>query len=308
MRGNIALILCFVAQLSLAQVLTTGKSEALRGAALTLVQSAEDTLSVLARGVLVSELAENRMYACHQLIPGLVKALKTPNSFQYKFPRLENISIQYPQDSTFRIFSWQLKINEGEYRYFGAIQWNQTALKLIPLVDRTSLILDPLSATVPANNWYGVVYYGIRSFKPSDQQEAYLLFGYDGYNQYEHRKVIDILSFKDGQPYFGAPIFKFSKNLIQSRVIYQYGADAAVRVNYDEHEKMIVCDHLMKKPGLLPGQGNVMVPEGSYEGFKLEKGIWKYVEDVFPSGNAENQRAYRTKPKKVELKNPIKNQ
>lgn len=40
-----------------------------------------------------------------------------------------------------------------------------------------------------------------------------------------------------------------------------------------------------------------MVPDGSYEGFKLEKGIWKYVNEVFPSGSGSNQRAFSTKPK-----------
>lgn len=56
------------------------------------IQVYEDTLSVLARGVLTAELTEDRVYACHQMIPILVKALKTTNSFKYSFPRLENVS------------------------------------------------------------------------------------------------------------------------------------------------------------------------------------------------------------------------
>ncbi len=311
MKGYFILFFCIASlsvQVCTAQVKGSVRSKPLNEAALAQIQIAEDTLAVLARGVLVAELAENRMYACHQLIPALVKALKTPNSFHYKFPRLENISIQYPEDSTMRIFSWQLKISEAEYRYFGAIQWNQTDLKLVPLVDRSDQIQEPVNAILTTNNWFGVVYYGMRSFKSTDQKTSYLLFGYDGYTMNERRKIIDILTFKDDIPSFGAPIFKFNKGLTQHRVIYQYGADASIRVNYDEAEKMVVCDHLISLQSVKPGQANVMVPEGSYEGFKYEKGYWKYVEEVFPSNSPENQRAFTTKPAKEVNKKSSKDQ
>lgn len=52
----------------------------------------------------------------------------------------------------------------------------------------------------------------------------------------------------------GAPIFKVDKSQLQTRLIYEFSADAAVRVNYDEAEGMIVCDHLTANQGLLPGQ------------------------------------------------------
>ena len=261
------------------------------------IQVYEDTLSVLARGVLTAELTEDRVYACHQMIPILVKALKTTNSFKYSFPRLENVSMIYPLDSTFRIFSWQLKVNDAEYRYFGAIQWDFKELKLIPLADRSSNLPNPKYQETNADQWYGVVYYGLKSFKMTNQSEGYLLFGYDGFGVTERRKVIDLLYFKKGVPKFGAPVFKVDKGQLQTRLIYEFSADAAVRVNYDEAEGMIVCDHLTANQGLLPGQGKTMVPDGSYEGFKLEKGIWKYVNEVFPSGSGSNQRAFSTKPK-----------
>lgn len=283
-----------------------GQVTMLTGEDLKTIQKCEDTLSTLARGILVSEIAENRMYACHQFIPSLVRALKVNHSFQYKFPRLENISIQYPADSTFRIFSWQLQVNFGEYRYFGAIQFNQALLKLIPLVDRSDLLSDATTLSTPADKWYGVVYYAIKPIVLANKEKAYLLFGYDGFKVNEHRKIIDVLSFKDGQAVFGLPIFKYDKTNYKSRVVYQYGADAAIRVNYDENEAMIVCDHLMANPNTSPENAQIMVPDGSYEGFKLEKGIWKYIAEVFPSGNAANQRAYTTKSTKQEEKKPSK--
>jgi hypothetical protein len=270
----------------------------LTGPDLRLIQNIEDTISVLSRGVMNAEIADERLYACHQMIPTLVRALKTKHSFDYPFPRLENVSISYPADSSFRIFSWQLKISDGEYKYFGAIQWNQPALKLVALADRSDELIDPEQAILKPGNWYGAVYYNILPFKLADQSQAWLLFGYDSYSVTERRKIIDVFRMPQGQPVFGAPVFKIDKNLTKTRLVYQFSADAAIRVNYDEQEKMIICDHLTSQKGQLPGQGMTMVPDGSYEGFKLEKGSWKYIEEVFPSGDARNQRAFRTKPVK----------
>lgn len=278
----------------------------LTGLGLRSVQNIEDTIAVLARGVLNAEIPDERLYACHQMIPALVRALKVDNSFRYAFPRLENVSITYPPDSSFRIFSWQLKVNEGEFKYYGAIQWNQQALRLVPLADRSDELTSPDGLMLKPSNWYGAVYYNILPFKMYDQSTAWLLFGYDSYSATERRKLIDVIRIDQGQPVFGAPVFKMNKNETRSRIIYQFSADAAVRVNYDDQAKMIVCDHLTAQNGLLPGQGKTMVPDGSYEGFRLEKGYWKYVEEVFPSGNAQNQRAFRNKPAKDPRTEPKK--
>ena len=270
----------------------------LSGTDLKLVQTIEDTISVLSRGVMNAEIPDERLYACHQMIPTLVRALKIKHSFDYPFPRLESVAISYPADSSFRIFSWQLKINDGEFKYFGAIQWNQPDLKLVALADRSDELTDPERTVLKPGNWYGAVYYNILPFKLADQSPAWLLFGYDSYAVNDRRKVIDVIRMEQGNPVFGAPVFKIDKNLSKSRLIYQFSADAVIRVNYDEVEKMIICDHLTSQKGHLPGQGMTMVPDGSYEGYKFEKGYWKYIEEVFPSGDAQNQRAFRSKPVK----------
>lgn len=293
LKGTCSIL--FVALCSFIGLNGHAQSGNLSGTDLLRIQNYEDTIAVWARGVLNAEIEDERIYACHQMIPTLAKALKVDHSFQYKFPRLENVAITYPSDSSFRIFSWQLKVNEADYRYFGALQWNSPSLKLTSFADRSHELADPESVSLPADSWYGLVYYNMVPFEMADKSRAWLLFGYDGHSVYERRKVIDVLHFREGKPVFGAPVFRMGKNEIRHRIIYQYSADAAVRVNYDENEKMIICDHLMEQPGNLPGQGRTRVPEGSYEGFRLDKGIWKYVEEVFPSGNAENQRALRSK-------------
>lgn len=274
-------------------------STALSRPDITLIQNHEDTLATFSYGTLNADLADDRLYACHEMIPRLVKALKVPNSFQYKFPRMETVSIQYPADSSFRIFTWQLKVNDADYRYYGAIQWNTPELKLVPLADRSMALENPTYSTTTPDKWYGALYYNIKSFTSGKGEKMYLLFGYDAYDVNDHRKIIDVMTITNGQVRFGAPVFVVDKSTPKSRIIYEYSADAGVKVNFDENHDMIVCDHLQQIQGILPGQGKTMVPDGSYEGYKLEKGIWKYISDVFDSGNSKNQRAFVTKKTEV---------
>ena len=76
----------------------------------------EDSLAVYAYGVLKDTNENRRFYSCKELILGLKRALIVPNSFDYSFSKLKSVSIQYPQDSSFRIFTWQLYVNKDEYR------------------------------------------------------------------------------------------------------------------------------------------------------------------------------------------------
>lgn len=259
--------------------LTAQKKAALTAEGLEQLKLSEDTLGILGYAVVNDSLEENRFAACHAMIPALVRALKTSNSFYYKFDRLKNISIQYPQDSSFRIFTWQLYVNKEEYRYYGAIQMNTPELKLYPLVDRSANVVDIEQEVLSADKWYGTVYYNLKECK-GPQGKYYLLFGFDGYEFFRKRKAIDVLTFgKDGLPIFGAPVFveesKDKPTKTKKRILLEYSAASSVRLNYDEALGMIVFDHLIPMAGQY-NEGMVMVPDGSYQAYQLEKGVWKY--------------------------------
>lgn len=239
----------------------------------------EDTLGILGYAVVNDSLESNRFAACHAMIPALVRALKTTNSFHYPFGQLKNISIQYPQDSSFRIFTWQLYVDKDDYRYYGAIQMNTPELKLYPLQDRSFNVTDIEQEVLSADKWYGAVYYNLKEAS-NKNGKYYLLFGFDGYSFFTKRKVIDVLTFgKDGKPIFGAPVFvseeKGKPSVIKKRLFLEYSAESSVRFNYDEAMQMIVFDHLIPMPGQ-NNEGMVMVPDGSYEAYQLDKGVWKY--------------------------------
>jgi hypothetical protein len=255
----------------------------LSGAVLEKLNAAEDTLAILAYAVVNDSIEQERFAACKVLITSLVRALKTENSFTYPFSRLKSVSILTPPDSSFRIFTWQLFVNDSTYRYYGTIQMNQKVLKLFPLIDRSFDMGLPTHEQLSPENWYGALYYNLRQFDTKEGRK-YLLMGFDAFEFFEKRKVIDVLSFdKQGKPVFGAPVFARENpkpGPKEQRLMFEYSAEASVKVNWDEQYKMVLFDHLIPFPSPF-GRGMTAVPDGSYDALRLEKGRWKYIDKVF---------------------------
>lgn len=253
---------------------------------LAVLEEAEDTLSFLSYTVINDSVQESRFQACRAMIPRLVKALKVEHSFDYPFDRLQSVSIQYPQDSSFRIFTWQLYVDENTYRYYGAIQLNEPQLKLFPLVDRSAEVRAPEQQQLSPDKWYGAVYYNI-----IEGNGHYLLFGFDGYELFRKRKVVDVLWFDDsGQPQLGAPVFVHEGNKRKHRIVREYSAEASTLLNYDREMEIIIFDHLLPREGSY-GEGTTFYPDGSYEGYELNAtGEWVHVEKIFHQISEEAPR------------------
>lgn len=270
------------------------KTVTLSPEAIERLHTGEDTLALLAYAVINDSIEQERFAACRGLIQTLVRTLKTENSFQYRFDRLKSISIMAPPDSSFRIFTWQLFVNDSTYRYYGAIQMNSPELKLFPLIDRSETMDErPVFEALPSERWYGALYYTLRQFDTKEGNK-YLLCGFDAYTFFEKRKVIEVLSFDAaGKPVFGAPVFdKPDVKQAELRMLFEYSAEASVRVNWDEQYQLILFDHLIPWPSPF-GRGISFVPDGSYDGLRLEKGRWKYIDKVF---NDVQEEAPRPEP------------
>ena len=127
------------------------------------LQMQEDTMKGYSHDMIFKELAPQRFDAMSKFTPLLVQSLKTPYSFHYHFDSLETISIIYPPDSSFRIFTWELERDESYYRQYGAIQVNTKdgSLKLFPLIDASDFATNPVDSIRTPANWIGAIYYGI---------------------------------------------------------------------------------------------------------------------------------------------------
>jgi len=248
----------------------------------------EDTLISMAMVLSNDTLQEKELrYAANKdFIPQLVKSLKNKNSFEYKFKRLHNVSIAYAPDNSFRIFTWQMKVDTGAYHYYGAIQMNEPELKLFPLIDRSDAVKDFSNETLTNKNWYGCLYYSIVPLASNTKnKKQYLVFGYEAKNIFDRSKLIDVLTIDKKGLSFGAPIFEHrhpnGKTYTKNRASITFSFDASTSMRYSDFYDMIIFDHVIPIPGRYPGQSEAYVPDGSYQGYKWTKNKWVFVDKIF---------------------------
>lgn len=242
-----------------------------------------------------------------KFVPQLVKALKTPSSFTYKFSKIDNISILYPADSSFRIFSWVIPthdkkstdtyglpsadINEKlSYDYYGAIQMKADTLRLFPLIDQSSKFISPEDSVLTNKSWYGCVYYKLVT-KNLDDLTFYTLLGWNGADGRSTRKLADVLYFKEGNPYFGAPVFQVKRDETKKKVmrfIHEFKADAGVSLNYDPKIDAIVFDYIKPQTEESKGAFGTYIPDGTVDGMKYKDGLWTFIPLIYESLGMKN--------------------
>ena len=280
------LFLFFISSLSFAQGI--GKAE------LKVLMQKEDSLKEYAAKIIQGINADNRFNADSMFTRILVRSLKTKNSFHYPFDSLQTVSILYSPDSVFRIFTWQLVINENVIRQHGAIQMKtfDGSLKLYPLIDKSDVTTN-VQDTIGNNfGWIGAIYYKI-ILKKSSNQNYYTLLGFDENNISSSRKIIEVLSFVNDEPVFGGRYFSYEDDAVfktsQSRYIMEYKKEAGPRLNYDKELDIIVVEHLVSESNE-PKKKWTLIGDGDYEGFKWKNGKWVHVEKIFnlvtPDGQA----------------------
>ena len=123
----------------------------------------EDSLKHYARKIINGINSADRFKADSLFTRLFMRTLKTPNSFYYPFDSLQSISRLYAPDSSFRIITWQLIINDRIVRQHGVIQMrtDDGSLKRFPLIDKSD-VTQTISDTVGNNlGWIGAIYYNI---------------------------------------------------------------------------------------------------------------------------------------------------
>lgn len=273
------------------------------------LQKEQDSLQYLSAAILEGKEEEVRQQASDRFIPKLVQALKAKYSFDFPFDSLKTISIQYPEDSAFRIFTWGVERDNSFYRHYGAIQMNTKdgQLKLFALFDNSDYSAN--TDTVAGNKaWHGCLYYKVLQ-RHYFNGEYYTLFGFDANNMRSQKKLLDMLTFKNGQPVFGGPFFSFAEDTVpkpaRNRFIVEYSKSATISLSYNAEMDMIVFDHLISATNE-PGKPYTYVPDLDYEGFRWKAGKWVHVEKVFhdalPQGKFPVQQPLDQRKK--DLKHP----
>ena len=246
----------------------------------------EDSLKILADSMINGALPATRFRADSNFVRMLVRAVKIKNSFSYPFDSLPTLSKLYSPDSTFRIFTWQLKKDDYMYLQKGAIQMKTAngELKLTPLFDASMFTAKPLDSVRSWKNWIGAIYYKViqKSYKGKNY---YTLLGFDDYNISSNRKWMEVLSFNEkGEPVFGGPYISYkedtAKKPTQYRFNIEYKKEARTTLNYNPELDMIIYDHLISETDE-PEKKDTYIPDGDFEGFKWQDGQWVHVDKVF---------------------------
>lgn len=256
------------------------------------IKISEDSLKKKAAIILDGINITDRSKADSLFIRIFIRALKNRNSFYYRFDSLESISKLYPEDSSFRIFTWHLVIDENNTIQQGVIQMKTEdgSLNLIPLFDRSDLIQN-IEDTVTNNLvWVGAIYYKIIQTN-FENKKFYTLLGYDENNIRSNKKYIDVLHFENGRPIFGGDYFDIPDTIMPIaplRYVMEYKKHTGPRLTFDEEMQIIIMEHLISETNE-PLKKYTYIGDGDYEGFKWENGKWKYILKVFNQVTPEDQ-------------------
>lgn len=252
---------------------------------LKILQKKEDSLKTLSLKIIQGRSAGDRFVADSEFTKIFVRALKIKNSIHYPFDSLLTISKLAPPDSSFKIYTWQMLINDNVVRQHGAIQMRTAdgSLKLFPLIDKSDITINMTDTMGNNFGWIGAVYYRIIQTENAGKK-YYTLLGYDENNIRSNKKVVEVLTFENGQPYFGGSYFNFADNpsLKQNpkRLILEYKKNASPRLVYDIDQEIIIYEHLISETGETQKK-YTYVGDGDYEGLKWKDGKWVHINKVF---------------------------
>jgi len=239
---------------------------------------------------------KHRTYAADLFYKELQKELAKEDSFYDPLANIEWISKLYAADSSFRVISYQVNVNDASYDSYGFIQTQSGSV--IPLVNKNAELEDVEYLSLDKDNWFGALYYNMMEVE-IEGKTNYLLFGYDGYSKYDRRKVVEVITdVTEDNVVFGNEIFIVEKEGERpdrkQRILIEFSGHSNVTLNYDEGLDMIVHPHLISRMGTVPGQGATNVSDGSLVGYKLgEDGLWHFVEKIY---NYVSEEAPRPQP------------
>ncbi len=210
----------------------------------------------------------------------LEKFLKQPESFSYELTKTPALSILSPEDKSFRIITWTYLRDSLHIIHCGYVQLNGTKSSFKKLIPNTSTNSETLHDVLTPDTWIGALYYNLKQFKFNGEMR-YLLFGVNMGDGVEKAKICEVLKIKNKTITFGSPVFvqqSGGSKIKNNRIVLVYSADTEVHLNYDDAENLIIYDHLVA--GASSNNEPILVPDGSYEAYKLGKNGWEYIEQL----------------------------
>ena len=247
---------------------------------LTPLEQDEDDLIKIAPFVISSTTDSAKKASANELLTKLLEVLANPASFEYEFAnlRMTTVAIASHPKANVKLFTFNIILKNGVFNQYGVIQRKtKSGISLFTLYDSAqNLPKDYLETTLEHPEWIGGLYYQMIPHKIKRKQ-YYVLMLFDGHNVNSNRSIIDVLSFENDLPVWGAPIFRdgIEDPSEEMRVVFEYHKSSRILMRYEEEQKIIVFDEV--GPPFPAAQGNVYyyIPTGDYSGYKpSKKGIF----------------------------------
>ncbi len=257
----------------------------------------QDSLTDLGKKLINEDTEMERINANTEFIRTLVKALKVPHSFNFPLDSVKSITILNSPDNRFRILTWHIAYDDGSYRFYGTVQMN-TGEKLLmyPLEDYSPLIKNAEDTVTDNTKWFGAQYYKIIPVY-AEQNPYYVLLGWKGNTIKSNKKVIEVLSFKNGHPVLGMPVF-YGNGKTRKRIVFEYARQVSMLLKYEPEQHLIVFDHLIPPDKKQKDKPESFGPDLSYNGYRFKNGRWEFADNLDMRNMPDNHDADYIDPKK----------
>lgn len=256
----------------------------------------ESRLQTLANKILTANSDSLKEVTNKLLIEDVEEVLLLKGSFNYPFENVDKLSILSSPDNKFKIINWVVPKENNTFEYFAYLQFynkRKKNLSFIKLTDISSFVDDEQYKVFANGDWYGSLYSKIIHTR-FNKKDYYTILGWDGNNASSTKRIVEALHFKeDGEPIFGAPIFKMNDGT-HYRMVLEYSKKTSTTLEYKEDDDYIIFDHLEPLEGAQNGMYEFYVPSLSYDGLTFKNGKWRLVEDV-PALNHKSQDGKQAK-------------
>ena len=267
------------------------------------MQDYQSRLTALFVRVAEAPTDNERYLASEEAVQLLAEALEEEDSEEWKWSLPQYVSVLTSPDGLFRIFTWAVVRDNGEFECFGAVQFyneKEEVYEHLLLNDKSEEIMNREESVLAADQWLGAVYQDLIQTTASSHT-YYTLLGWNGVDNITERKIIEPVFIRSGKPQFGAPVFRRMRNL--RRVVLEYTNEAMVNLSYEtqfvqdvEHkrekvkgtnryrtvdkvkerkEKMIIFDEVEPQIPGMEGLYQYYVPSGTELAYSWVDGKWE---------------------------------
>lgn len=186
--------------------------------------------------VITSETPDFEKYAANEkLLQLLNEIFNSEKYFDFPFDSLKKLSVQISPDKKFKLITWGIAKENGEFDYFGYILHNPKEdypKYFIPMTDKTAEFISPSTEVTDHKKWFGAIYYKI-IFTHYQGKKVYTLLGWKGNNSLTTKKIIEVMTFRsNGTPVFGKFMFKKNKEK-NYRMIFEYSSRTTMLLRFD---------------------------------------------------------------------------